>query len=69
MRRMNRESELEEALKLILTLLDWGSLDGAQYQAYWHCKSLVGSPQEKEWAKRKLGALWRCEDHSPRVAF
>ena len=58
-----REKQLEEELKFILTLLDWGSLDGPQYQAYWRCKALVGTPQEQEWAKRKLGSLWRCESH------
>lgn len=63
---MSREQELETELSLILALLDWGSLDGPQFQAYWRCKALVGTPREQELAKRKLGSLWRCEDHSPR---
>jgi hypothetical protein len=63
---VTREQTLEEELKFILTLLDWGSLDGPQFQAYWRAKLLVGTEQEQNWARRKLGSLWRCEDHSPR---
>ena len=63
---MDRCKEIEEELKHILTLLDWASLDGPQFQAYWRCKALVGTPEEQERAKRKLGSLWRCEDHGPR---
>lgn len=63
---MSRERELEEELKFILTVLDWGALDGPQYQAYWRAKALVGTPEEQARAKRKLAALWKCEDHSPK---
>jgi hypothetical protein len=54
-----RIAELEEELKFILTVLNWGSLDGIEFMAYWRAKALVGTPSEKEWAIRKLASVWR----------